>query len=145
MGTGRVCYELVSLAGCHRQVRLQPSSAIWCLDSQEGRLFFWVTWGHWIRGRTMGTCISKFQLSASFIVSGMKDVTFSFERRECCVFTVKKDIWGREGNKNQILFWNQFSHPTSNVPDCVGQKIPSDPPEQGQQANITSRYPSRVT
>ena len=52
----------------------------------------------------MGTCISKFQLSASFIVSGMKDVTFSFERTECCVFTVKKDIWGREGNNNQILF-----------------------------------------
>lgn len=47
----------------------------------------------------MGTCISKFQLSAPFILKGMKDVIFLSESFVFCYTGRHSKFWGEKEQK----------------------------------------------
>lgn len=77
---------------------------------------FGVALGHRIGGRSLGTCISKFQLSALFLLHKIKDATLSSESRRNFLSSVLK-----KKNLNflkKAIFPLELT-PTVNVQGCV--------------------------
>lgn len=82
-----------------------------------------MTLEHCISGRSLGTCISKFQLLALFLLHKIKDATLPSESRQSFLSSIFKKIIPNKKKKRQIFSWNEFPSPTGHGQGCVRQKI----------------------